>query len=86
MQTPFSINYCTHNIWLRFGLTKFIMYSRDTNCRMTSKERKGRAFTVTVKSVSAKHLQLARASKGKIVEIPLDISHSAMIRHDRTRS
>ena len=40
---------------------------------MTSKERKGRELTVTVKSVSAKPLQLARASKGNIVEIPLDI-------------
>ena len=71
MQTPFSINYCTHNIWLRRSTLRFdkvFMYSRDTNCRMTSKERKGREFTVTVKSVSAKHLQLARASKGKIVE------------------
>ena len=70
MQTPFSINYCM----LRFDHNdKVYMYSRDTNCRMTSKERKGREFTVAVKSVSAKHLQLARASKGKIVEIPLDI-------------
>ena len=46
---------------------------------MTSKERKGREFTVTVRAVSAKHLQLARASKGKIFEIPLDIRCFDMI-------
>ena len=73
MQTPFSINYCTYNILATLRFDKVYMYSRDNNCRMTSKERKGREFTVTVKSVSAKHLQLACASKGKIVEIPLDI-------------
>ena len=71
MQTPFSINYCAHNIWLRFGLTKFICIPAILTAERQA--RKGREFMVTVKSVSAKHLQLARASKGKIVEIPLDI-------------
>ncbi len=32
---------------------KVSMYSRDKNCRMTSKKWKGREFTVAVKAVGA---------------------------------
>ena len=83
--------FVTQNIWVRFGLTKFIYNARDKNCIMTSKKRRGREFTRNYggrKGSQRNHFQLARALKGQVVESSARHSpdDSAMIRDHRSLS
>ena len=66
--TRFSINCCYQKHFATLRFDTVYMYARDNNCRMTSKNRRGREFTRNYggrKGRQRKHLQLARASKRK---------------------